>query len=242
MKSRDRLFLLLAIGVIVATALTEWLMGRSALGPDGKFGLWEGDTWSAGCSQRVADAYAFSHIIHGMLFYGLLWLVARRLPVSARYLIAVLLEAGWELLENSPIIINRYREATMALGYAGDSILNSTSDILMMSLGFLLAWKLRPSVTVALILAMEIGCLFWIRDNLTLNVIMLVRPVEAIKRWQMEGRPASAEEPAAFHQETDHARTHLRIGNFSPPPARGGFCVFLRGEKSGRTDPENARI
>lgn len=217
MKSRDRLVLLLAIGVIVATALTEWAMGRSPLGPDGKFALWEGDTWSAGCSQRVADAYAFSHMIHGMFFYGLLWLVARRLPVSARYLIAVLLEAGWELLENSPLIINRYREATMALGYAGDSILNSTSDILMMSLGFLLAWKLRPPVTIALVLAMEIGCLFWIRDNLTLNVIMLVHPIEAIKRWQMDGRPASAKEPAAFHLETDHARTAFRIGNLLLP-------------------------
>ncbi len=242
MKSRDRLFLLLAVGVIVATALTEWGMGRSVFGPDGQFGLWEGDTWSAGCSQRVADAYAFSHIIHGMLFYGLLWLVARRLPVSARYLIAVVLEAGWELLENSPIIINRYREATMALGYAGDSILNSTSDILMMSLGFLLAWRLRPALTIALVLAMEIGCLFWIRDNLTLNVIMLVHPVEAIKRWQMEGRPASAEEPATFHLEEDNARLHFRLGNFSPPPPRDGLRVFLRCEKPERTDTEDAGV
>jgi hypothetical protein len=241
-KSRDRLFLALAIGVIVATALIEWTFGRSLLGPDGKFGLWEGNIWSEGCSQRVADAYAFSHIIHGMFFYMLLWLVARRLPLSARYLIAVILEAGWELLENSPIIINRYREATMALGYAGDSILNSTSDILMMSLGFLLAWKLRPAVTIALVLIMEIGCLFWIRDNLTLNVIMLVHPIEAVKRWQMEANPASATPPAAFLKESDHARTPYRIRNLPSPPSREGLCVFLRGKEPGRDHAGFPRI
>ena len=208
MTSRDRIFVSLALGVIVALGLIEWAMGRLPLGPDGQFKWWEGDIWSNGCSQRVADAYAFSHIIHGMVFYGLLWLVARRLPLSARYLIAVLLETGWELLENSPIIINRYREATMALGYEGDSILNSTSDVLMMSLGFVLAWKLRPSLTVVLILVMEIGCLFWIRDNLTLNVIMLIHPVEAIKRWQMEGRRASMTPAATFPRGHDHAH-HL---------------------------------
>jgi hypothetical protein len=227
------LYLLLAAGVILAIALIEWAMGRLPLGPDGKFGLWEGDIWSAGCSQRVADAYAFSHIIHGMFFYLLLWLLARRLPISARYLIAVVLEASWELLENSPLIINRYRESTMALGYTGDSILNSTSDILMMSLGFILAWKLRPVVTVVLVLAMEIGCLFWIRDNLTLNVIMLVHPIEAVKRWQMEANPASSTPPAAYLRETEHARAPYRIRNLPPPPSRENLRVFLRGGKSG---------
>ena len=217
-------------------------MGRLPFGPDGRFGLWEGNIWSAGCSQHFADAYAFSHIIHGMAFYFLLWLVARRAPVSARYLCAVLLEAGWELLENSPLIINRYRESTMALGYAGDSILNSTSDLLMMSLGFVLAWKLRPAVTVALVLAMEIGCLFWIRDNLTLNVIMLVHPIEAVKRWQMEGNPASGTVPSAFLPETDHARAPSRIRAVPPPPAGDRFCVFLRGEKPGSHHTAVARI
>lgn len=242
MHKRDKVFLSLAVGVVILLAVTEWAMGRLPLGPDGKFGLWEGDIWSSGCSQRLADAYAFSHIIHGMFFYFLLWLVARRLPLSARYLIAVLLEAGWELLENSPLIINRYREATMALGYEGDSILNSTSDVLMMSLGFLLAWKLRPSLTVALVLVMEIGCLFWIRDNLTLNVIMLVHPIEAVKRWQMEGRPASGATSGAFLPQTHHARASSRIGHLSPPPAGQGLRVFCGSEKPGRTDPGHARI
>jgi hypothetical protein len=167
----------------------EWGMGRSFFGPDGHFGWWTGNIWSEACSQRVADAYAFSHIIHGMAFFGLLWLVARRLPLSVRFLIAVLMEAGWEILENSPLIINRYREATMALGYTGDSILNSLGDLLMMSLGFFLAWRMPLWVTVLAIVVMEVGCLLWIRDNLTLNIIMLVHPIDAIKTWQMGAAP-----------------------------------------------------
>jgi hypothetical protein len=135
----------------------------------------------------VADAYSFSHIIHGMLFYGLLWLVARRWPVKYRFLIALLIEAGWELLENSPLIINRYRAATIALGYAGDSVLNSVCDVGMMSLGFLIARFTRLWIIVVLIIAMEVGCLLWVRDNLTLNVLMLTHPVQSIKVWQSEG-------------------------------------------------------
>ena len=180
---------LLALLVIIIAALIEWWSGRSPLGPDGHFAWWSGDIWSASCSQRAADAYSFSHIIHGMVFFGFLWLVARRVPIGWRYLIAVLIETSWELLENSPIIINRYRDATMALGYAGDSILNSVSDILMMSLGFLLAARLPAWVTILLIVVMEVGCAFWIRDNLTFNIIMLIHPIEAIKVWQMGAQP-----------------------------------------------------
>ncbi len=177
------------VAVLVLTAGFEWWLGRSVFGPDGKPGLWEGSIWSNECSQRFADAYSFSHIGHGLLFFCLLWLVARRLPIRVRFLIAVLVEAGWEILENSPIIINRYREATMALGYSGDSIFNSVSDILMMSFGFLLAWRLPVWASVMLFVAMEVGCALWVRDNLTLNIIMLIHPVEAIKAWQMGGQP-----------------------------------------------------
>ena len=181
------------IGVFIAvlglTAGIELWMGRSPLGPDGKFGWWEGNIWSSENSQRLADPYSFSHIVHGMLFYAVLWLVARRLPVRHRLLLALVVEAGWEILENSPLIINRYREATISLGYVGDSVLNSSSDIVMMVLGFLFAWRARPWVTVAAILVMEVGCALWIRDNLTLNIIMLIHPVDAIKHWQMAGAP-----------------------------------------------------
>ena len=178
------------IAVLGLTAGIELWMGRSPLGPDGKFGWWEGNIWSSENSQRLADPYSFSHIVHGMLFYAVLWLVARRLPVRYRLLLALVVEAGWEILENSPLIINRYREATISLGYVGDSVLNSSSDIVMMALGFLFVWRARPWVTVAAILVMEAGCALWIRDNLTLNIIMLIHPVDAIKHWQMAEAPA----------------------------------------------------
>jgi hypothetical protein len=177
------------LAVLIVTGGIEFLMGRSPLGPDGKFGLWEGNIWSDECSQRLADPYSFSHIGHGILFFGLLWLVARRLTIHHRFLAALLLEAGWELLENSPLIINRYRSETIAQGYVGDSVMNSLSDIVMMSLGFVLASRVRPWASVAILLAMEIGCALWIRDNLTLNIIMLIHPIAAIKAWQIAGRP-----------------------------------------------------
>ena len=173
--------------MFAAVALLELASGRSPLGPDGRFGWWDGDVWSSENSQRVADAYSFSHIIHGMLFYGFLWLIARRLPIKFRFLIALLVEAGWELLENSPFIINRYREATIALGYVGDSVLNSVCDIGFMAIGFLIARLTRLWLIVVLIVGMELGCLWWVRDNLTLNVLMLVHPVQSIKVWQSEG-------------------------------------------------------
>jgi len=182
-------------GCLVVVALVvsvELACGRSLFGPDGRFGWWDGDIWSSGNSQRVADAYSFSHVIHGMLFYGFLWLVARPLPVESRFLIALLVESGWELLENSPVIINRYREATIAQGYVGDSVLNSVSDIGMMALGSLAARLMRVRDIAIAIAVMDLGCLVWVRDNLTLNVIMLIHPVPAIKAWQSEGHEAAA--------------------------------------------------
>ncbi len=175
------------IGLLIVMAITgliEYLSHRSILGPDGMFGWWDGNIWGSENSQRVADAYTFSHIIHGMLFYAFLWLVARRVPAKYRFILAVIMEAAWELLENSPIIIDRYRAATIAQGYVGDSILNSVSDIMMAGIGFVIARYSKVWVTVALIIAMEVGCLIWIRDNLTLNVVMLVHPIEALKTWQ----------------------------------------------------------
>ncbi len=184
----QRWVLIAFVAVLVLTGSIEWRMGRSPLGPDGKFGFWEGNIWSSENSQRLADPYSFSHLGHGMMFYAFLWLAARRLPVRHRFLMAVLLEAGWEILENSPFIIDRYRQVTISLGYVGDSILNSLSDILMMSAGFLFTSKVRPWITVAVFVAMEVGCALWVRDNLTLNIIMLLYPLEVIKNWQMGGR------------------------------------------------------
>ena len=182
---------ILAGAILVILAITvffEWRAGRTFLGPDGRLGFGTSDIWSSACSQRILDPYSFSHICHGFIFYFLLWLVARWTPLGWRYSAALALEAGWEILENSPIIIERYRQATIAIGYSGDSILNSMSDILMMSLGFCLAWKLRPWTVVVLFLATEIGCAVWLRDNLSLNVLMLLKPVPAIKKWQEQAR------------------------------------------------------
>src|SRR5471030_3222490 len=110
---------LVTLGVFAFVATIEWSMGRLPLGPDGRFGWWDGDIWSSENSQRFADPYSFSHLTHGILFFGFLWLVLRRWPVGNRFLIALFTEATWELLENSPLIINRYRHATIAQGYAG---------------------------------------------------------------------------------------------------------------------------
>ena len=186
----DVRFVVLAIVAVIAlTAAIELGMGRSPLGPDGRFGWWDGDIWGSENSQRVADAYTFSHLAHGIIFYGLLFLVARRSPSHWRFLVALLLEAGWEILENSPVIIDRYREATIAQGYVGDSVLNSCCDVLMMTIGFLFARRMSVRASVAAVVVMEVFCLIWVRDNLTLNVIMLIHPIDALKTWQSAGHP-----------------------------------------------------
>jgi len=178
------------LGVLMAMAVAiaaEWSMGRLPLGPDGRFGWLETNIWSSEQSQRVIDPYSISHFVHGLLFYGLFWLVGRRWPVAYRFLAAVCLEAAWEILENSPLIINRYRAVTISLGYEGDSILNSMSDIVMMAMGFVLASRLGAWTVVALVVVCELWMLVWVRDNLTLNVVMLLYPIEAIRQWQMAG-------------------------------------------------------
>jgi hypothetical protein len=190
LASRDILWPVVALLVVLAlTAAVERGMGRSLLGPDGRFGWWDGDIWSSENSQRVADAYSPSHIIHGILFFALLRLLAPALPLRSRFLIALLLEAGWEILENSPLVIDRYRAATIAVGYVGDSVLNSCSDVAMMAIGFLFAHRARVWVSVAAVVVMELLCLLWVRDNLTLNIIMLIHPLDAIKAWQSSGHP-----------------------------------------------------
>ena len=175
------------MAILVVTAGIEASMGRLWLGPDGHFGLLETDIWSSEQSQRVLDPYSFSHFVHGFLFYGFLYLVARRQPLSTRLVLAVALEAGWEILENSPLIINRYRAVTIAQGYVGDSILNSLSDIVVCAAGFLAASRLRVLASVGLVVATELIMLVLIRDNLTLNIVMLIAPIDSIRVWQMAG-------------------------------------------------------
>lgn len=182
--SSPRFYWLAGAALIGLAALVLFLMGRNPICTCGTVKLWVGDPNTADNSQHIADWYTLSHVIHGFLFYGLFWLVARRQPLGLRALLAILIEAGWEILENSPLIINRYREGTIALGYEGDSILNSVSDILFMLAGFLVASRLPAWATVVLAIVFELAALYAIRDNLTLNVIMLVYPLASIKAWQ----------------------------------------------------------
>ena len=183
-KTRKRAALLIVF-LLLGTATILLAMGRPPICTCGTVKLWEGAVNSAGNSQHLADWYSFSHIIHGFLFYGLTWLLLRQwLRAESRLAVAVLIEAAWEILENSPIIIDRYRTATIALGYTGDSVLNSMSDIAMMMLGFAFAARMPVKLTIGLAVAMELFTLLMIRDNLTLNVLMLSWPVEAVRQWQ----------------------------------------------------------
>lgn len=168
----------------IAGAVQYYIFDRTLFGPSNTFGWWSGDINSSENSQRLLDAYSFSHVIHGLLFYLLLWIFAKRLDVKKRFYFALILEVIWELFENSSFIINRYREGTIAQGYFGDSVLNSLSDCLMMIIGFILARISKIWKSFVLFLLMELGCLYWIRDNLTLNIIMLVHPIQEIKDWQ----------------------------------------------------------
>lgn len=187
MADISRKYWLITVVIFIAVAAILFAMERPPICTCGFVKLWEGEVNSPGNSQHIADWYTPSHIIHGMLFFGLGWWLMRNRPVGAWLIMATILELAWEILENTPMVINRYREKTMALGYSGDSILNSIADGGWMIAGFLIAARLPWKATAAIIVIFELFTLYMIRDNLTLNIVMLVYPLEAIKLWQAAG-------------------------------------------------------
>ena len=175
--------MLVAALVVAMTAVALHAMGRPLICTCGTVKLWGGIAGRDN-SQHLADWYSLSHVIHGFLFYALGWLCLRRNPMGERFVAAVAIESLWEILENSRYIIDRYREATIALGYTGDSVINSLSDVAWMMVGFLAARRLPVRTTIILAIAFELLALWAVRDNLTLNVLMLVAPIDAVRDWQ----------------------------------------------------------
>lgn len=175
---------LLALAFVAIQAGALHAMGNPWICKCGHVALWYTNPSGPETSQHLADWYTYSHVIHGLGFYLLLWLIAPKSPVGLRLAVAVGLEVGWELLENTPMIIERYRQGGLAQGYVGDSIINSVSDTAAAVFGFLLAATLPVWLSIALVIGAEVFLAYWIRDNLLLNIIQLIHPNEALTRWQ----------------------------------------------------------
>lgn len=164
--------------------LTLHFMGRIPMCECG-FGLWTMSGWSSSTSQNLGDPYSFSHVLHGLIFYGFLWFFRKKIPAEYRLIIAILIEVAWEIFENTPFTINRYRTATASLDYFGDSILNSVGDIVSMIVGYWFASKFSFIWSILIFVVIEFAMLYFLRDNLSLNVLMLIHPIDIIKTWQM---------------------------------------------------------
>ena len=173
------------VGLLALTFFGLRILGRLWICSCGQVYLWAGDIHSAHNSQHVFDPYSFTHMLHGVAFYWLMTLALPRLRTELQFGWTVLLECIWELFENSSFVIERYREATISLGYVGDTILNSMGDIVICSGGFVLSVYLGVRRSIALFAATEVALALWIRDSLLLNIVMLIYPIEAIKSWQM---------------------------------------------------------
>ncbi len=181
---------LLPFGVsLAATAIMVavlWMMGRVWWCTIGDWSIYIHQAWgSSHTSQHLFDPYSFTHVLHGVLFFWLSGLIFKRLPIEWRFAIAIVVEAAWEILENSPIIIEKYRENTASLEYFGDSIANSIGDVIACSLGFWIAYKVGWWRSLIFFVLTEFMLLFWIRDSLLLNIIMLLVPLDGVKSWQM---------------------------------------------------------
>lgn len=178
-----------AAGVLVVLAMVFTLrgMGRVWWCKVGDLSPWAGDIWSAHNSQHFLDPYTFTHVLHGVAFFGILWLVARKLSVPWRFVIALGLEAAWEIAENTEAVIQKYRESTISLDYYGDSVLNSVADVASCGLGFAIAASVPWWASVAFFAGTELFLAWWIRDSLLMNVLMLTYPLESVRQWQSGG-------------------------------------------------------
>lgn len=181
---RRRAWVVAGVLIVVATAVVQLWMGRTPICTCGTVKLWHGVVWSPENSQHLTDWYTPSHVVHGILFYALLRPFAHRLPLAARAVVALAVEAAWEIVENTDAVIRHYREATISLDYFGDSVVNSQMDILAMLLGFWLASRAPAWATAALAVALELFVGWMIRDNLALNVLMLLWPLDSVRAWQ----------------------------------------------------------
>jgi hypothetical protein len=176
-----------AVSALILAAFALWLLSGAGLAPlpPSPLRLWYGDPWGAEGSGHLLDWYSPSHLIHGILFYATLWLLLPRLAVAWRFVIALLVEVAWEVVENSPLVIERYRAVTASKDYAGDTVVNAVMDVLCMAVGFWLARRIPVWASVAVVVALEAFTTWAIRDGLALNVLMLLWPVDAVRDWQM---------------------------------------------------------
>ncbi|PIN81251.1 hypothetical protein COV11_02305 [Candidatus Woesearchaeota archaeon CG10_big_fil_rev_8_21_14_0_10_30_7] len=177
-------YVLISASLIIAASLILYFMGQPLICKCSYIKLWHGVVFSSENSQHIFDWYTPSHIIHGVLFFGLLWLLMKKLSFGFRFLIATILEAGWEIFENTDMVINRYREATISLDYFGDSVINSFADMLAMVLGFFLVRKLPVWASITIVVVLELFVGYFIHDNLILNIIMLIYPIKMVLAWQ----------------------------------------------------------
>ena len=188
--SRPSVLQIVAIGLVLLLVVVSLRAeGRMFLCSCGHFAIWTSDTCSSNTSQQLLDPYSFTHVLHGFLFFWLIALLFRRLTASWQVWLALLLEGAWEIFENTPFVIDKYRTETAALGYTGDTIVNSFGDLMCALAGFMIAQKLGLRRSLIVFVLVEIFLILWIRDSLLLQILMLVRPVEAIKLWQMCVQP-----------------------------------------------------
>ncbi|MDO8527288.1 MAG: DUF2585 family protein [Deltaproteobacteria bacterium] len=179
--------LIIGAGFFALQTLVLYLLGQTFICTCGYIKFWEGDIISSEMSQQLFDWYTFSHIIHGFVFYGVLRLIFPRMSIGTRLLLAMGMEIGWEIAENTPWVIQAYRQQALAQGYVGDSIINSLFDTVSMMFGFFLARRLPVWVTVLLAVLFEVYVGWMIRDNLVLNVLNFIYPFDFIFRWQAGG-------------------------------------------------------